>query len=170
VEASDRAARDDLRVVFILRDFGASFEALLNAVAPVTGLNRTDLRALDLIVAGNGLTAGELSHRLNVTTGAITALLDRLERSGHAARRVQDGDRRRVSIWPTAKAVRDRDSTIAALADAVLGIVDRYTEDEGRVIERFLGEMAAAMFQRTAELRSVKSSGPAPTSGLAPDS
>jgi DNA-binding MarR family transcriptional regulator len=150
---AQRRQRDDVQVVFKLRDFGTAFEALRNAAAPHVGLNRTDLRALDLIVRTRGLTAGELSRRLEVTTGAITAVLDRLEKSGHAMRRDDEHDRRRVVIWPTEKAEREGNAIFARLRLDMLEILRTYSDHDVEVIVDFMAASAAAMFDQAADLR-----------------
>lgn len=63
-------------------------------------LNVTDLTCLAFVLeAGeNLLTAGDLAERANVTTGAITGVLNRLERAGYLTRRPDPNDRRRVRV------------------------------------------------------------------------
>ena len=64
-------------------------------------INRTDARCLDILEERGHMTAGELARESGLTTGAITAVLDRLESVG-LARRVRDpADRRRVRVVPT---------------------------------------------------------------------
>jgi DNA-binding MarR family transcriptional regulator len=72
------------------------------AIADRLGLNVTDLRALELVVSEPGLTAGQLAGRSALTTGAITGVLDRLERAGFVERRPDPSDRRSVTIQPVA--------------------------------------------------------------------
>ena len=64
------------------------------------------MRALDIINMPQGLTAGQLASRLKLTTAAITGVLDRLERAGHARRTHDQEDRRRVVVQPTPEAKR----------------------------------------------------------------
>ena len=62
------------------------------------GINRTDGRCLDIIDQHGTLTAGRLAQESGLTTGAVTAVVDRLEKAGFV-RRVRDpGDRRKVMI------------------------------------------------------------------------
>jgi DNA-binding MarR family transcriptional regulator len=76
----------------------SAFDAL---AAARLGIGLTDLRCLDLIQGSDGLTAGELATASGLTTGAVTAVTDRLERAG-LARRVRDaGDRRKVNLEVT---------------------------------------------------------------------
>ncbi|MFE7776368.1 MarR family transcriptional regulator [Streptomyces sp. NPDC057445] len=71
-------------------------------VAQRLGLNVTDLTCLGFVLeaeaAQEPLTAGELAQRANLTTGAITGVITRLERAGYAHRRSDPGDRRRVRV------------------------------------------------------------------------
>src|ERR1700760_1624976 len=53
------------------------------------GINRTDARCLDILEQDGSMRAGELAKKSRLTTGAITAVIDRLERAGYA-RRVAD--------------------------------------------------------------------------------
>jgi DNA-binding MarR family transcriptional regulator len=74
------------------------------AVADAAGINRTDMRIIDVLDREGPVPAGRLAQVTGLSTGAMTAALDRLERSGYA-RRVRDaGDRRRVLVELTGQA------------------------------------------------------------------
>ena len=82
----------DLRREAIIEAGGQAFRAyqLSNdnfdqAIADHLGMNRTDMRCIDLIDQAGGMTAGELARAAGLTTGAVTAVVDRLERAGMAA-------------------------------------------------------------------------------------
>lgn len=78
-------------------------EALHDVVADRFGINRTDLRHLDLL-CDRPLSAGQLSERSGLSPAAMTTLIDRLERKGYV-RRVRDAnDRRRVFVELTDRA------------------------------------------------------------------
>lgn len=70
-------------------------------ICQILGVNRTDARCLDILDEHGSMTAGELARESRLTTGAITAVIDRLEDAG-LARRVRDpNDRRRIRVVPT---------------------------------------------------------------------
>src|SRR5206468_2624735 len=71
------------------------------AAAEYLGINPTDGRALDVIDQHGRITAGELARELRLSTGAVTTLVDRLERAGFAHRVRDEDDRRRVLIEVT---------------------------------------------------------------------
>jgi DNA-binding MarR family transcriptional regulator len=62
------------------------------------GINRSDGRALDILDQHGRLTAGRLAAESGLSSGAITTLLDRLERAGYVRRLRDEGDRRRVLV------------------------------------------------------------------------
>jgi DNA-binding MarR family transcriptional regulator len=74
------------------------------AVADAVGLNRTDMRCLDVIDREGPVPAGRLALATGLTTGAITTAVDRLERAGYARRVRDQADRRRVLVEPTPRA------------------------------------------------------------------
>jgi DNA-binding MarR family transcriptional regulator len=71
------------------------------AVADALGLNRTDMRCIDVLQRAGQISAGELAEATGLTSGAMTTALDRLERRGFARRVPDPGDRRRVLVEPT---------------------------------------------------------------------
>jgi DNA-binding MarR family transcriptional regulator len=65
------------------------------------GVNATDLRCLDIIQRLDGVTAGELAREAGLTTGAVTSVIDRLERAGYVKREADPNDRRKVLVKMT---------------------------------------------------------------------
>jgi DNA-binding MarR family transcriptional regulator len=95
-----------------------------HAVTERMGLNRTDGRCIDLLEERRRLTAGELAQATGLTTGAVTAVIDRLERAGWA-RRVRDHvDRRRVLVEPT----EQTDVVCAQIYGPIVAEGQRYLE------------------------------------------
>jgi len=76
-------------------------DRLDEAVANQFGLNRTDLRCIGILYRRGRVTAGELAEESGLTPGAITTVLDRMERNGYANRVADPSDRRRVMVTST---------------------------------------------------------------------
>ena len=76
-------------------------DRLDEAVATQFGLNRTDLRCIGILYRRGRVTAGELAEESGLTPGAITTVLDRMERGGYANRVSDPTDRRRVLVTST---------------------------------------------------------------------
>src|SRR5215831_10447256 len=73
-------------------------------ICQLLGVNRTDARCLDILDQHGSMTAGDLAEASRLTTGAITAVIDRLERAGLAHRVPDPSDRRRVLVELTPRA------------------------------------------------------------------
>jgi DNA-binding MarR family transcriptional regulator len=95
--------------------FGRTMQAYQRAVdeldqraAERLGLNRTDMRCLELVLtpAAEPLSPGDLATAAGLTTGGVTTAIDRLERAGYVVRERDSADRRRVTVRPTALAER----------------------------------------------------------------
>lgn len=81
-----------------LRRYQCSLDGFDETVSQRLGINRTDLRCLDLLEQGGSMTAGALAEASGLSSGAMTFVLDRLEGAGFAHRRRDDTDRRRVVV------------------------------------------------------------------------
>src|SRR5437762_3613220 len=78
------------------RALSAQAAAYYEALAERLGLNAPDLRSLELLSVEAGLTPGRLAELTGLTTGAITGVLDRLEKAGLVKREPDAQDRRRI--------------------------------------------------------------------------
>lgn len=102
------------------------------------GVNHTDLRCLDVLDRGGRLSAGQLAAATGLTTGAVTALIDRLERAGYVRRTRDAVDRRRVLVEITSEARRLAQAIYGPLMDAYERDVRRYSQDELQLITDFV--------------------------------
>jgi len=104
-------------------------DALDQAVADHIGLNRTDMRALDVLDQRGRLTAGELAEAMHLTSGAITSVLDRLEKAGWAKRVRDPDDRRRVLVEASPK-VKALGAEIYGAPETAFAEFPEYTEEQ----------------------------------------
>lgn len=87
------------RMADVMRDFMANAVLFQDAVARTGGLNSTDLQAVGLLMSQGPATPGELAERTGLSAGgAITAVIDRLEKAGYVSRQRDQADRRRVIV------------------------------------------------------------------------
>lgn len=108
------------------------------AVADTMGLNRTDMRCIDILDQRGRLTAGQLAAHTGLTSGAVTTVIDRLETAGHA-RRVRDSDdRRRIYVELTDHARQHAGRFYAAHAARAEALYHRYTEDQIELLLEFV--------------------------------
>jgi DNA-binding MarR family transcriptional regulator len=90
-------------LITAFRAGGNQDSAFENLAADRLGVNRTDLHCLNAIENAGGLTAGELAAEVGLTSGAVTGVVDRLERAGFARRVPDPADRRRVKVEVTSE-------------------------------------------------------------------
>lgn len=107
-------------------------------VCQLIGINRTDARCLDILDQHGSMSAGDLAEASRLSTGAITAVIDRLERAGLAHRVPDPSDRRRVLVEVTPKAVEVATELMVEPMTALYRpMADRYSEDDLRLILDF---------------------------------
>jgi DNA-binding MarR family transcriptional regulator len=107
-------------------------------VSQLLGINRTDARCLDILDQHGSMSAGDLAETSRLSTGAITAVIDRLERAGLAHRVPDPSDRRRVLVEVTPKAVEVATELMVEPMTALYRpMADRYSEDDLRLILDF---------------------------------
>jgi DNA-binding MarR family transcriptional regulator len=135
-----RETRDE-----IYRSLGADVRAQQNAVELIDeaacvllGVNRTDGRCLDIIDQHGRITAGDLAKASGLSTGAVTAVLDRLEWSGHIRRVRDDLDRRRVYVEVTPETLSRMHELYAPLTSRSQERLAHYTVDELTLIRDFV--------------------------------
>ncbi len=118
--------------------------ALDKLAAARLGVSVSDLNCLNIVESRHGVTAGELATESGLTTGAVTAVIDRLERAGFA-RRVRDADDRRKVRIEVTPAFYDRAAEIWApiAAEWQQAMADRFSARELETIIAFLAEVDA---------------------------
>lgn len=73
---------------------------LFQAVAERSGMNLTDLQCVAILTQAGPVTAGELAETMGLTTGAVTGVINRMERAGYVRREKDPDDGRRVVVRP----------------------------------------------------------------------
>jgi DNA-binding MarR family transcriptional regulator len=125
------------------------------AMADRAGVHQTDFEALDVLDWAGPISAGELAKRVGVTSGAITGVVDRLERDGWV-RRVRDPhDRRRVIVEmvPDRIDLEEQAAMFGPLIADIAAVNDRYDDDQLAAILEYLRACNDAIERSTARLR-----------------
>ncbi len=123
------------------------------AVADRLGLNITDHKCLGLVLANGPMTAGTLAAATGMTTGAITAALDRLERAGFVRRVDDPKDRRKVLVQAVSKRLDEVGKLFEPIAALMEQIAARYDDETLARIVEFMNRSRDGLHQATVDLR-----------------
>ncbi len=141
------------RIGNIIRRMGAQSVIVSQTVAARFGLNTTDLEGLDLIQLRGQVTAGQLAAATGLTSGAVTALIDRLERAGYVERVDDPADRRRVLVRIREGAIVEVAKVYEPMQKRMFALWSQYSADELTVIEDFLTRSLELSVDCVADLR-----------------
>ncbi|TAJ87678.1 MAG: MarR family transcriptional regulator [Reyranella sp.] len=122
------------------------------------GLNTTDLECLDLIQLQGRVSAGELAAATGLTSGAVTALIDRMERAGYVERVDDPADRRRVLVRIRKGSIGDIEKVYAPLQKRMFGLWSQYSAADLEVVADFLSRSLELSVACVTELRNQKAS------------
>jgi DNA-binding MarR family transcriptional regulator len=135
------------------RRFQQATDAIDQVACELLGVNRTDGRCLDILQLSGRITAGELAEAAGLSPGAVTTVLDRLERAG-LARRVSDSrDRRRVLAEATEYSFEAAQRIYGPLGQMGASLLADMSDDDMRLVTRYLEAGAEIQMRRAAELR-----------------
>jgi DNA-binding MarR family transcriptional regulator len=150
-----RRTKPDLiaELIHWVRANQAATDKMDDAAAQALGVNRTDSRVLDLIQQRVRIGAGELARQTALSTGTVTAVIDRMEKRGYLRRVDDPADRRRVMVEMTDLAYERADPLYKPLADRALPMLDRFTAAELETITSFLRTSTEIVEGRAAEIR-----------------
>ena len=138
---ASRRSKNEL-VEELIREFrvsGNQDDAFDSLAAKRLGVTETDLRCLNIIENRRGLSAGDLATQAGLTAGAVTGVIDRLEKAAYARRVPDSADRRRVTVEVTPRFYRSAERIWGPMAaDWRATLSKRFTSDELERITAFL--------------------------------
>ncbi|HET9949933.1 MAG TPA: MarR family transcriptional regulator [Longimicrobiales bacterium] len=136
----DEASHHELveRVDRCVRRAGAQSVLTSRAIADRFGLHSSDLEALDVIFLRGEASPSELADATGLTSGATTALLDRLERAGYVERRPDPEDRRRVRVRLIPEAIEPIQAVYAGMQRRMFDLWSSYSARDLEVVAEFL--------------------------------
>src|SRR6185436_7778019 len=107
-------------------------------VANKVGVSSSDLECLDFLVMEGRVTAGRLAELTGLTTGAITGVIDRMEKAGLVRRERDEDDRRKVYVAIIPEAIAKVGRFYEPLQKAVTKDWEGYTDAELKLLLRFM--------------------------------
>ena len=123
------------------------------AVASRLGINPPDLECLGVIAASDSVTAGDLARATGLTTGAITGIIDRLEKAKLARRARDPEDRRKIYVRMTDAAGESATAYHASLGKAANRLAATYSDGEITLLIDFFARSRDIMLREIERLR-----------------
>ncbi|MEI6449797.1 MAG: MarR family transcriptional regulator [Actinomycetes bacterium] len=133
------------------RRLDIAMTSLMVALSRAVGISVPEMLALEHLDADGSIGPSELARRLQMTTGAMTALVDRLAASGHVVRERHPADRRRILVKRTQKADHDLTAEIAPMAMEILKLAESLDDAERQAVGRFFDGFIAIIERTAAE-------------------
>ena len=130
-----------LQVVRGAREYSIGAVLFHQAVGQLLDLNVTDMKCLDIMTLKGPASPSELAQHTGLSTGATTAMIDRLENAGLVVRRPHPTDRRGTIVVLSRKAMRKLPAMFASLAKAMDALVSTYSEKELKVLADFFAKV-----------------------------
>src|ERR1700741_3174794 len=123
------------------------------AVAERAGISSSDMDCMDFLNLEGRITAGRLAELTGLTTGAITGVVDRLEKAGFVRRERDESDRRKVFIVPVLEKMMQVGRPYELVQRAMAKQCEAYTDAELKFLIRYGTESYQSMLEATTQLR-----------------
>ena len=123
----------------MLGEISSSETALFHqAAAAKYGLGITDMKALGALMQEGPMTAGQIAKRLSLTSGAVTSLIDRLERRNFVQRAPDPTDRRKVVVIPNLETLASGENVYISMGEAFNRLYETYSTEQLEFLVRYL--------------------------------
>ncbi|MFJ7310888.1 MarR family winged helix-turn-helix transcriptional regulator [Peribacillus frigoritolerans] len=137
-----------------LQRYGMRSVLFQQNMAQKIGVSHTDLKSAEILNETGPITAGELSKITGLSTGSVTALINRLEKSGYVKRERDQLDGRKVMIMPIPERQEQIKSHYQSLSMATKELCSVYNEQELILINQFVEEITKIMDKENDKLMS----------------
>ncbi|MDM5282188.1 MarR family transcriptional regulator [Peribacillus castrilensis] len=137
-----------------LQRYGMRSVLFQQNMAQKIGVSHTDLKSAEILNETGPITAGELSKITGLSTGSVTALINRLEKSGYVKRERDQLDGRKVMIVPIPERQEQIKSHYQSLSMATKELCSAYNEQELILINQFVEEITKIMDKENDKLMS----------------
>ncbi|MGC5075812.1 MarR family winged helix-turn-helix transcriptional regulator [Agrococcus sp. DT81.2] len=138
-------------VLNLLRRYRAAEGAMRARTRSSMGMGETDLLALRMLLQaqrrGEVMRQRDLGGVLGLASPSVTALVDRLTKSGHVRREPHPDDRRATIVVPTTDSDDEVRATLGAMHRRMIDVIDAMDERERLAVAGFLDRMSGAIEQ-----------------------
>ena len=144
------------RLMLALRRSSAAGVLHGQTIARQVGVNSSDLECLDLILMSGPSSAGEIARHTGLTSGAVTGLIDRLERLGLVERAADPADRRKVLVRVREDRIGPIAQLYAPLEKSMQSLLAGYSKEQLKVLIDFSERSGELLLARVSDLNDSK--------------
>jgi MarR family transcriptional regulator, organic hydroperoxide resistance regulator len=119
------------------------------------GLGITDMKTISTLLQEGPMTAGQLAKRLNLTTGAVSNVIDRLEQGMFVTRIPDDKDRRKVIVTVNHEKLASSDNVYRSMGEAFEKLLETYSIEELEFLVNFYNSTIDMTKLEIAKLRTM---------------
>jgi len=128
----------------------------VNTMSEITGMHSTDIKCLDFLSDVKFATAGELAKITGLTTGAITAVIDRLEKIGFVKREADSKDRRKIIVRIVAEHPNNLELVRNIFVDKLPNNLSEYKDEELNLITNWNKKLSDIFHSEIEKIRKNK--------------
>jgi DNA-binding MarR family transcriptional regulator len=143
-------------LIALIRKETRTATLFVQTVAESSGIHPTDIKCLDFLTKARFATAGDLAKVTGLTTGAITAVIDRMEKAGFIKRVADSNDRRKIIIKLLVKHPKHLQITHNLFANQMPKILSEYTSDEIAIITNWNSRLISLFQDEIKKLKDLK--------------
>jgi len=136
-----------------MRRSSAQGAMFAKTVADRAGISASDMDCMDFVNLEGRMTAGRLAELTGLTTGAITGVVDRLEKAGYVRRERDESDRRKVFIAVVPETAARIGRLYVPMQQSMHKVWSRYSEEELRLLLRFATDGYKGVLEATEVLK-----------------
>ena len=144
---------------YLGRELSARTVMFHSAVAEKLGLSVTEHKALDLLSRHGAMPAGQLAELTGLTSGAMTGMVDRLEKAGFLSRKADPNDRRKVMVEAKIEKYNEIAEVFQSLGRRMTELLESYNDKDLAVIQDLFSKLPKLMQEETEKLKGISSAG-----------
>jgi DNA-binding MarR family transcriptional regulator len=141
------------QVIRDAREYSIGMVSFHQAVGRILGLNVTDMKCLDVMTMKGSATPSQLAEQTGLSSGATTAMIDRLEKAGLVERHPHPNDRRGTVLLLTKQAMQKLPLLFESLGNAMLVLISGYSQRELAVLADFFARASVLWRDQREELQ-----------------
>lgn len=140
------------RLSLAMRRMGTASALHSQSIAKRIGLSPVDLECLDMIYLEGPVTAGQIMQHTKLTSGAVTGLIDRLEKKGYVERFAGASDRRKVFVRIVPEKIEPIQQLYAPISASTTAHMSQHSADDLNLIAAYMEQAIDILQARTKQL------------------